>query len=908
VRIFFLLVLLLSFPAAAGFTQEPVRRKAKPDEKWVERTLKRMTLDEKVGQLVMVSYFGGFLSAESPEYKELINHVEEKHVGGFIVRTRPGLTGAERSQAYPTAALANQLQRRAKVPLLVAADFERGTAMRLVEGTSFPYAMGVAATGRVEDAYTMGRITAIEARAVGVHCVFAPVADVNVNPENPIINTRSFGEDPKRVSELVAAFVRGVEENGALATAKHFPGHGDTNVDSHVDLPTINGDRARLESVELAPFRAAISAGASTMMTGHLAVPVFEPDADVPATLSPLVLTNLLRGELGFDGLIFTDAMNMGGVTVRYAPGEAAVRAILAGSDMVLMSPAPDAALAAIKQAAVTGRLPISRIDEAVRRVLTAKSVLGLQRQRYVDLDDLNEVFGKPEFVNAAEGIADRGVTLLRDDQQLLPLDATRPQRVLLAAISGDPEVFPGVDLEREIRWRVDQLEVLRVDTRYSRPETVKMPPPDSYDVAIVALFVRVADRKNTVGLPTSQVDLVNKLLAANKPTIVVSFGSPYLVERFPQAKTWLAVFSTFDVTQRAAGRALFGQVAIGGQIPVSVPGVAKPGDGLSVAANPMRLRPASDENAAKLTSAFDVVQQAVANRLLPGAVLAVGHRGELAVRTFGRQSFMGDSPEVSPNAGYDPASRMTPVVTSAAVAILVETGRLQLENPIVRYIPEFASGPNPEWRKKVTPRHLLMHTSGLPPGAALLREAKNWEDALARVLAEPLVSEPGTQFAYSSLGGILLAEVVERLTGKTLDEFAQERIFEPLGTRDLAAFAQMVLNGGIYAHQRVLRRATIDLFAARLPVGGTVRALGWEVGPWNGGPLSRRSMGYDAENGASLWIDPEKELFIIFLPSDVPADAVEQIRALRDPLHKAVVEALSPAPPAPGGTTDRRR
>src|SRR5438876_263966 len=298
-----------------------------------ESTLGKMTVDEKIGQLLFTTYHGGFTATDSPAYQQLLHDVQDLHVGGFIVITHGSPLGIVKSQAYPTAVLANQLQTKSKLPLLIGADFERGTAMRYDEGTSFPTAMAVAAGGNPKDAYTMGKITASEARATGVHWVYAPDSDVNNNPANPIINTRSFGENPQRVGEFVSAFVKGVADGSALATAKHFPGHGDTAADSHIDLAVISASRERLEHLELVPFRAAIAAGADTVMTGHLSVPALEPDPNTPATLSPKILEGLLRKELRFQGLIVTDAMDMGGITVRYAPGEAAVRAVVAGVD-----------------------------------------------------------------------------------------------------------------------------------------------------------------------------------------------------------------------------------------------------------------------------------------------------------------------------------------------------------------------------------------------------------------------------------------------------------------------------------------------------------------------------------------------------------------------------------------------
>jgi len=949
------LSLLMANPGRAQRSPRTPPRPSSDAERWVEQTLKKMSLEEKLGQLVMVFYFGGFTSTDSPEYKEVLDQVERNHVGGLVIRTRGTPLGIARSQVYPAAALANQLQGHAKVPLLVGADFERGTAMRLEEGTSFPHVMAVAATGRVEDAYTMGRITALEARAAGVQWVFAPVADVNSNPLNPIINTRSFGEDPQRVAELATAFVRGLEENGVLSTTKHFPGHGDTQVDSHMDLPLVAGDRARLDAVELLPFRACIDAGTSSVMTGHLAVPALDADPNVPATLSEPVLTELLRKQMGFDGLIVTDALDMGGVTTRYAPGEVAVRSILAGVDVLLVPPITDAALAALKDAVESGRLPIERINESVKRILRAKAKVGLHHQRVVNLDALNTTFRRPEFVAAAQDITDRGVTLLRNQESLVPLDATRPRRALLLVAAGDLDPYPGEDLERELRWRVDELHIVRTDTRFVKVETVALPPPDTYDLALIALFVRVADRKGTVGLPPEQAALVNQLLAGEKPAVVLSFGNPYLIEGFPAAKNWLATFSTVDVAQRAAVRALFGHVPIGGRLPVSIPGVANAGYGLTTQTNPMTLRLASAEMATRLGPSFDVMNRAVADRAFPGGVLAVGYKGELVVQPFGTQTYDRNAPAIEANTIYDLASLTKAMVTTTAVAMLVEAGRLQLEMPVARYVPEWAAGPQPEWRARVTVQHLLTHSSGLPAHKPYYTEARNKQEVLARIFAEPLEAEPGTRAEYSDLGFILLGELVERATGQTLAQFAQERIFTPLtmadaqfnpgrslrahiaptekddafrhrlvhgevhdenafamggvsghaglfGTADdVAKFAQMMLNGGLYAHQRLLRRSTMRRFTARTDVAGTWRGLGWVVPtePSSSGRyFSPFSFGHTGYAGTSLWIDPEKELFVVLLTNRVhPTRENKQIDQVRPALHDAVIESLGLVP-----------
>jgi beta-N-acetylhexosaminidase len=922
---------------------------------WVESTMRKMTVDEKIGQLLFTTYHGSFTPTDAAAYQQIMHDVNDLHVGGFINITHMSPLGIVKSQAYPTAVLTNQLQAKSKLPLLIGADFERGTAMRLDEGTSFPTAMALAAGGDSKDAYTMGKITALEARAVGIQWIYAPDADVNNNPGNPIINTRSFGEDPQRVAEFVSQFVRGVEENGGLATAKHFPGHGDTAADSHIDLPVIRADRDRLENLELVPFRAAIAAGAGSVMTGHLSIPALEPDSNTPATLSHNILTGLLRDELGFQGLVVTDAMDMGGITVRYAPGEAAVRAVLAGADALLMPPVPDAAFESLQDAVKSGRISKERLDASVRRILQAKARLGLHSNRLVDLNAINQKFGNVAWQKEAQEISDRGVTLLRDTSHRLPLDGTKPSRALLLALYADPEPYPGEDLERELRSRFESVTTLRADTKFVNAGTLKLPPPDSYDVAILALFVRVSDRKGNVDVPAEQAALAEQIYKTGKPVITVGFGSPYLIEKFPQAETWLAVFGISDVAQISVARALFAQIPVRGKLPVTIPGVnLKAGFGMELPANPMTLQPMDAGDVAKLQPASDVIEKAIAEKAFPGATLAVGYRGKVSVRAFGKLSYDAKAAAVNPSTIYDIASLTKVVVTTTLAEKLAEGDfavPLDLDAPVVRYLPEWASGPNAEWRRKVTVRHLLTHTSGLPAFKEYWRTSKGKQDTLGRIFAEPLEYEPGTKEIYSDLGIILMAEIIERLTGRTLDDLAKSYIFSPLGMKDtmyrppkklwptiapteidnqlrhrlvqgevhdenafaiggvsghaglfstapdLAAFCQMLLNGGVYAHQRIARRATIAQFTTPQQLSGGTRTLGWAV-PTEGGSsghyFSAHSYGHTGFTGTSIWIDPERQLFVVLLTNRVhPTRENIKIQQVRPAVHDAVMQAF---------------
>jgi CubicO group peptidase (beta-lactamase class C family) len=619
------------------------------------------------------------------------------------------------------------------------------------------------------------------------------------------------------------------------------------------------------------------------------------------------------------------------------------------------MPPVPGAAIAALEIAVRSGRIPEIRIDASVRRILAAKARLRLNKNRLVDVACLSHNFARPECANRAQEIADRGVTLLSDTPRLLPLDSTRPLRVLLVALSADPDHCPGETIEPEIRPRVDSLTVLRADTQYSRVSALRLPPPPSYDMAVVALFVRVADRKGNVAFPEDQRAFVNELLAAGKPVVVAAFGSPYLISRFPQATTWVAQFSTNDVSQRAVVRAIFGQVPIGGKLPVTVPGIAHRGNGLRVAASPMLLRPATPEISVQLKPAYALLDRAVIGGAFPGGVLAVGWKGQLSVHPFGRLAYGSKARKVVDDSIYDIASLTKPIVTTTAAMMLMQQQRLDLDVPVKAYIPDFAvaaaSDPDPAWRAQVTVRMLLLHDSGLPAHRDFYKEAQGRAAILARVLAEPLIHEPGTQKEYSDLGFILLGEIIERLTGESVSAFSMREILKPLGMHrsmfnpprrlrpeiapteldavyrkrlvwaevhdenawamggiaghaglfstaaDIATFAQMILSGGIYGHHRFISRAILDQFTSKIAIGNSAAATGWDVpteSSSSGRYFSSKSFGHIGFTGTTLWIDPEKDLFVILLTNRVnPTRANEQIRQVRPALHDAVIESL---------------
>jgi beta-N-acetylhexosaminidase len=570
------------------------------------RTLS-LSVDEKVGQLFVVPANGVYLSEDSKEFRTLRRHVVDNHVGGIIL---------SRSNVYGAAVLVGKLQELATVPLLVSADLEAGLGMRFEDVTYGPWAMAIAAAGDPALAERGALATAREARAIGIAQVFAPVADVNVNPDNPVINVRSFGEDPVEVARYVEATVKGLEAGGVLATLKHFPGHGDTATDSHRSLPILGVDRPRLESVELVPFRAGIKAGAESVMVAHVSIPALddtpapalpnpprpvdaigenvevEKDGTTPASLSEAVVTGILRKELAFAGLVVTDAIRMGGITSHFTAGEAAVRAILAGSDQILLSSDTDAAIAAVREAVKSGRISEKRLDESVTRILDCKKRLKLYEKRIPFVGGLSKIVDTPPIQALEAEVARRSLTLVREQPDALPL---RKGAKLLSLVVADEATKngPAVPLGAEVKARVASAKMLTLDPRSTPEETrAAVEAAKGADAILVSLFVRTRTGLGKIAVPEAGRTAIPQLLALGKPVIVVSFGSPYLLRDFPDLQTYLCAWGGQEIAQVAAVQALFGESAIGGKLPITIPGLAKRGDGIE--------KPASSPAAAK--------------------------------------------------------------------------------------------------------------------------------------------------------------------------------------------------------------------------------------------------------------------------------------------------------------------
>ncbi len=613
------LVLLASATLADEKFQKPAAIQLSHDgQKWAEKTLKKMSLEEKVGQMFMIRGNTEFMNVNSPAYQNLRDTIARYHIGAVLLTVRADASGfVYRNQPYEAAMLTNQLQRDAgDIPLIFAADFERGLYMRFYGTTIFPHAMAFAATGHPEYAERFGSIVGQESRAIGVEWELYPIADVNANPNNPVINIRSFGEDPQQVGQYVSAFIRGARGTGLLTTAKHFPGHGDTAVDTHLGVAVLTSDRAHLDAVELPPFRAAIAAGVDAVMLAHMKVNAIDPDRI--ATTSPKVV-QLLKQDLGFQGLVVPDAMEMGGFTRSFVdangqpdPRRAVVEAIKAGNDMVLLPWDLDAAYTAVLGAVRSGEIPEAQIDASVLKLLQAKASVGLNKARLVDVNQLSTVLAKPENVAFGQQVADEAVTLVRDNGAVLPIrfrgtitdlsaygKVVEPQNHLLAVImTEDLRADSGRVFEQELKARIPDANVAYVDPRNAAamtPQLVNLAA--QADTVLIAAFEpplpgRVIN--DPQGNPTNSVELragsgalLRAILGvAARKTVVLAMGNPYLASQFPEIQTYICAYSHEPVSERAVIKALFGEIAIGGHLPVTIPNVAARGAGIMRAAH----------------------------------------------------------------------------------------------------------------------------------------------------------------------------------------------------------------------------------------------------------------------------------------------------------------------------------
>jgi beta-glucosidase-like glycosyl hydrolase/CubicO group peptidase (beta-lactamase class C family) len=913
------------------------------NDPWVEKILSEMSLEEKAGQVVFPHAFGKYMSEDNPDYERLVFLVKDLKVGGIIFFL---------SNIYDQAIVTNKLQKIANVPLLISADFERGVAQRAAEATIFPYNMGIGAADDTDLTYQMGEIIAIEGTAIGVHQNYAPVSDINNNPFNPIINVRSFGEDADHVKRLSNSFLRGVQDGGMIATSKHFPGHGNTNVDSHRELPVILGTEDELLKNELAPFRSNIENGVMSIMVGHLQVPAFEPDNKLPSTLSKKIITDLLKDKLGFKGLIVTDAMEMHAITNSFASGEAAILALQAGNDAILFPADPEAVIKAIISAVKKGDLTEERLNQSVRKILLAKKWAGLDKSKLIDIESISQKVGVESHWEIARKLARKSITLVKDDQTLIPLSQNKNIKYLHVSIldskfGGEENYFNSILKSRLNNLSIERISLNSNDSDYEDALT----SAKNSDFILLSSYLKVRAFEGDLGLTKLQTELVHNLLGLGKPLVFMAHGSPYILSRFPKAETYICNYGDTEVSESALAEAIFGEISIQGKLPISIPdtdykygwGFQKPKTALH---NISRLFQKLEQN--KFVEADSLIKKAIVDSAFPGAVLLVAKDGEIIhERAFGNFTYDYSSREVTTNAIFDLASVSKVIGTTTAAMMLVDRGKLKLDEKVISYLPEF----NNNGKENITIRNLLLHNSGLAAFKKYYDVYSTAEEVINDIMNLTPEQETGSKYVYSDLGMITLQQVIERISGQTLDNFLEENLFIPLSmnstmynpppelknncmptefddfwrmrqlqgevhderaymlngvaghaglfstANDLAKFLQMILQKGSYQGRQYISPETIELFTKKQSEQSS-RGLGWDTKSPEGSSAGKyfdlSSYGHTGYTGTSVWSDPTKNLIVVLLTNRVyPTRNNNKLSKVRPLIHDAIYKAV---------------
>jgi len=911
---------------------------------WVESTLKRLTLEERVAQLVVPSTLGTYYAQDSDSWRELEKYVTKRKVGGLVLSI---------GDVYEYALMVNKLQKASDVPLLIAGDFEYGPAMRVHRATMFPRAMAIGATRNPGYAYEVGRVTAVEGRALGIHQNYAPTIDVNNNPRNPVINTRSFGDNVKLVTEMGTAFVRGTQAAGMVATVKHFPGHGDTDVDTHLGLVTLNYDKQHFDSTEFPPFRAAINAGAKSVMVGHISLPAYDTGKGIPATVSPRITTDLLRGEFHFDGLVVTDAMRMRGVASKYGSGEASVLAIEAGADVVLAPADIDVAIEAILAAVKRGEISEQRIDASVRRILQTKQGAGLDRDRMVNVGKISSAVATRDHEMLAMAIARRAVTVLGNKNDILPLSPLDTRKIADLEIADTEDPKNGRLFHSLLRDRRLNVDFAKVDPRSNDAEYESaLETAKGADLIICQLNLFTRSGEMTGFISRKQKEFLTRALTLGKPVILISFGNPYVVMDLPKVDAYVCAYSDAEIMQQAVAEVLFAESPAEGKLPIAIPGMYKFGDGVEYPKT--RVRSGFPEEVGFIRDSLDVVDeivdQGIKDNAFPGAALVIVKDGVIVhEKAYGSFDYEPYSKRVDVNTIFDLASVTKVTSTTSAIMRLVGEGKVRLDDPVVKYFPKFGQN----GKEHITLYNLMVHNSGLIGWGKFYEYCKTPQELVDSVFATRLKYRTGDTTIYSDLGLITTGKIIEKVTGTTLDHYVDSVFFKPLGMTNtmynpperlwsrvmptevdtiwrktgtavhgtvhdenawvlggvsghaglfstapnLAVLLQMELNGGVYGGKRYLKEDVLRKFTTRQSPKSS-RGIGWDTKTsprgWSGKLLSEKTWLHTGFTGTSVVTDPTRNLIVVFLTNRVyPTRESQKIGSVRPKVHDAIVRAL---------------
>ena len=905
--------------------------------------LEKMNLKDKIGQMIMVRVRSDYYASDNYSKKQIDNWIKNNKVGGLITFDGNGnVHGMYNNHKY--------FQEISDIPLFIASDLERGAGQQMSGATLFPSNMAIAATNDSYNAYLQGEITAKEAKALGIHMIFAPVLDVNNNPKNPIINLRAYSDKSEIVSDFGLQFIKGVQDQGLYACPKHFPGHGNTSIDSHSYLPIINTTITELNDIELKPFKSAVKNNVKMIMMAHIAMPALDASKK-PASHSYKITTELLKKEWGFDGLIITDGMEMRGITNQAWSGEAAIRAIEAGSDIILLPLDVERTIESIYSAVLSGRIDEQRINFSVNKILSSKKELSLFSDT-LNFKYMSSIVGNKDHLVTASKIASSSITLVKDDKNHIPIKPEKIKKMAHLILTDDDN-------------SVNALKTIKSNISYTHGNTTNISVNyelsdiliddlinrlNKFDKIIVSTLVKISSmNKGKSTLNPTHLKLIKKMSSNNLPFIVVSYGSPYLND-YSFIDTYICSYGYGSVSQTAVGHAIFGRKKITGILPIDLNSNYKRGAGITINRSSTIF---NYNDTYDLSSSWKIINNAINNKLFPGAQILVIKDSEiLAEKFFGYQTYDSNSIKIDSSTIYDVASLTKVMVTTPVIMKLIKKKYLHLNHEIYQFYPEFRG----KLKDKVTIRHLLTHSSGLKPFEQyfLNDNIKGYDDVLNDIIKNQiLLFEPGSEFKYSDLGMILLMGIAEKVTGRNFSDLAQSWVFNPIAMKntyynppkklydmippteidevyrnqlikgvvhdenthlmggvsghagifsniyDLANYSQTMINLGIYNGSRVFSKSSIKKMVRKqnLPSGSDY-ALGWDTpslkGSSAGDYFSNNSYGHLGFTGTSVWIDPNNKITIILLTNRTyPSRDNAGMYKLRRDFHNEVMKSI---------------
>ena len=908
----------------------------------IDSLLSSLSLKEKIAQMIMVRVRSDYYSSDNANKKQIERWIKDNKVGGLITFDGNGnVHGMFNNHKY--------FQSISNIPLLIASDLERGAGQQMAGATLFPTNMAIAATGNKNNAYLQGKITANEAKVLGIHMILAPVMDVNNNPNNPIINFRSYSDSPTVVSDYGLEFIRGIQENGLYACAKHFPGHGNTSIDSHSSLPYINSSVEELNEIELRPFKNAVLNDVKMIMTGHISMPNLDESLS-PASHSKKMTTNLLKKQWKFEGLVITDGMEMTGITNEAWSGESAIRAINAGNDIILLPLDVEKTIIHLEKAVLNGRISEEKINNSVEKIIKSKFDLNLFEFIF-DEENLKRTVAKNENLNIANRIANESITLVKDEKSNLPIKVEEINSPIHLIISTDDNANGVLKTFRNnLKYTYDGLEELFIN--YETTDLLNKQILDelkNHDQIIISSLVKIRMNKGESTVNSSHLKLIKLINDLNIPNILISFGSPYL-DDYTISDTYMVTYGYGYVTQKAAAAALFGRINIDGKLPINLNEYFKRGHGMKIKKHSTVFNTIKKVD---LSKSWDIINSAIDDKIFPGAQIMIIKDNEiLADKSFGNFTYDKKSKAVNHTSIYDIASITKVVATTSVIMKLVEKKIINLNHNINQFYPDFKG----KWKDEVKIKHLLNHSSGLNSYKQYFKDENfsNTNDIVDDIVRQDLLFKPGTKSLYSDLGMIILKDIAEIVTESSFEKLVNDWIIKPLklkntffnpnekflndvvpteidnnfrdkmikgivhdenayimggvsghaglfsNARDLGIFSQLIMNEGVYNGKRFFKRNTINLFTKKNNnILKSDFAYGWDTPSKNGKSnagdfFSNYSFGHLGFTGTSLWIDAQKKIIIILLTNRTyPNRDKSNIYLLRRNFHNQVMSAL---------------